>query len=150
MVGDSIMSIALFQEVNNLIAEATFEASEQETLSLIGMDGYPTAETITEIQKRLLNNIQANREKRLKQAKDDFARDKAGIAEKIMRRASTLTVDNMLSDIVKAIQNTEKVPEGILLAFREQSKNKENSEKDILEIWDSLARLGLIEDEDSK
>lgn len=143
------MSTALFQEVNNLIIEAIFEADEQETLSLIGTEGYPAAETITEIQAMLLRNIQANREKRLKQAKNDFARDKAGIAEKIMCRASSLSVENMLADIVKAMQNTEKVPEGILLAFREQSQNKENSEEDIREIWDSLARLGLIEDEDN-
>ena len=51
----------------------------------------------------------------------------------------------MLGDIVQAMQGSEHVPNGLLIAFREQSANQAASEEDIKEIWESLYQLGLIE-----
>ena len=47
---------------------------------------------------------------------------------------------------MEAMQNQEKVPKGIILAFREQGQN--GSEDDIKEIWQNLVELGLIDSGD--
>lgn len=144
-----MMSINLLKEVNNLLIEATFEASDEEILGLIGKDGYPNAEEVSHIQTTIQNKVHGNRESRLQNAKRNFSRDINQTNKIITTKKATRTIEQMLGDIVSAMQNTDKVPDGLLIAFREQSKSGEANESDIRDIWESLVRLGLIDDENS-
>ena len=54
----------------------------------------------------------------------------------------------MIRDIVDALQNkADSVPQGILMAFRNQQEQADESS--IHEIWSDLVNLGLITPDDS-
>ncbi len=119
------MSINLLREINELVVEADIEQPDNEILSRLGLYGFP------------------NRAQRLNQAKLEY-RKRLDDSERKVISSRSLSLADMLQDIVKAMHNPNKVPEGLLVAFREQSQNQEASEDDIREIWESFARLGLI------
>lgn len=137
------MSIKLLREINELFIEAEIERPDNEILSLLGFNGFPTLNQLSGLQNALSNAITLNRTKRLNQAKSEFSKHIEDSNRQFISSRS-LSMGNMLQDIVKAMQDTNKVPEGLLFAFREQSQNKEASEDDIREIWESFVRLGLI------
>lgn len=138
------MSIQLLREMNELVIEADIERPDNEILSLLGLNGFPTFGQLSELQAALSNAITLNRAERLNRAKSEFSKHFEDSKRKFISSRS-LSMMDMLQDIVKAMQDPNKVPEGLLLAFREQSQNQEASEDDIREIWESFARLGLID-----
>lgn len=137
------MSINLLREINELVVEADIEQPDNEILSRLGLYGFPTLSQLSEIQTALSNAIIVNRAERLNQAKLEY-RKRLDDSERRVISSRSLSLADMLQDIVKAMHNPNKVPEGLLVAFREQSQNQEASEDDIREIWESFARLGLI------
>lgn len=137
------MSIRFLQHINDLIIET--DTDETEILALVGQDGFLTAQEIEDVKTFIQDAIADNRKARLDQVKADFIRNRAQANKKLADTKRDRSLSDMLGDIVKAIQNTDRVPEGILLAFREQSTNQAASEQDIREIWESLLQLGLID-----
>ena len=137
------MSIKLLREINELVIEADIERPDNEILSHLGLNGFPTLSQLSELQTALSNAITLNRNERLNRARSGFSRHLEDSKRKFISSRS-LSMADMLQDIVKAMQDPNKVPEGLLVAFREQSQNQEASEDDIREIWESYARLGLI------
>jgi len=137
------MSINLLREINELVVEADIEQPDNEILARLGLYGFPTLSQLSELQTALSNAITVNRAERLNRAKLEYRRRLDDSKRRVISSHS-LSLADMLQDIVKAMHNTNKVPEGLLVAFREQSRNQEASEDDIREIWESFARLGLI------
>jgi len=137
------MSIRFLQHINDLIIEADID--ETEILALVGQDGFLTAQEIEDVKTFIHDAIADNRKARLDQVKADFIRNRAQESKRLADTKRNRSLSDMLGDIVKAMQNTDRVPEGILLAFREQSTNQAASEQDIREIWESLLQLGLID-----
>ena len=137
------MSIRFLQHINDLIIET--DTDESEILALVGQDGFLTAQEIEDVKTFIQDAIADNRKARLDQVKADFIRNRAQASKKLADTKRDRSLSDMLGDIVKAMQNTDRVPEGILLAFREQSTNQAASEQDIRDIWESLLQLGLID-----
>ena len=137
------MSINLLREINELVVEADIEQPDNEILARLGLYGFPTLSQLSELQTALSNAITVNRAERLNRAKLEYRRRLDDSKRRVISSHS-LSLADMLQDIVKAMHNTNKVPEGLLVAFREQSRNQEASEDDIRKIWESFARLGLI------
>ncbi|RDL44150.1 hypothetical protein DN730_10985 [Marinomonas piezotolerans] len=138
------MSMKLLREINELVIEADIEQSDKEILARLGLNGFPTHSQLLVLQTALSDAITHNRTERLSRAKLGFSRHLEDSKRKSIFSLG-LTMADMLQDIVKVMQDSNKVPKGLLVAFREQSQNQEASEDDIREIWESFARLGLID-----
>ena len=138
------MSVGFVKEINDLISDAILESSDEEILSNIGKAGYPSWNSVREAKKLLAQAVAKSRASRLEQAKVSFAKDKEKNSGIRTDKLATKNINDMIVDIVQAMQTKgESIPNGLLVAFREQSK--EGSEQDIKEIWESLVSLGLID-----
>ena len=139
------MTLAFIKQINEYVIDAILEASDKEILASVGSDGYPTQQEVQQASTSITQAISEHRANRLSQQQSLFEAHKQN--QKNLQSASKKkSISEMLSDIVSAIQNQDEVPEGIILAFREQGK--EGSEDDIAEIWQNLAELGLIDSND--
>lgn len=143
------MSLEFIKRINEYISESVLEAEDQEILSCIDSPSYPSNRDIAKASKRIQIAIQDSKRRRLAEKKAAFAAHKAS-QQGTSKRAERRTASAMIADIAKALQNSDSVPEGILLAFREQQDNA--SDEDIERIWQSLVDLGLIDpdEKDSK
>ncbi|MEW7974777.1 MAG: hypothetical protein AB2821_14975 [Candidatus Thiodiazotropha endolucinida] len=141
------MTLAFIKQLNEYVIEATIEASDEEILARIGNEGYPSQQDIHQARDLITQAVKEQRQNRLSQQRAAFEvyKQEQNTTKNITAKRS---VPEMLSEIVAAMQNKDKVPEGILLAFREQSQN--GSEDDIANIWQNLVELGLIDPNDTK
>ncbi len=136
------MTLAFIKQINEYIIEATLEASEEEILASIGDPGYPSRQDIHQAHAAITQAVKEQRQYRLAQEKaafQSYKQEQKGMQNTPPKR----TIPEMLSDIVAAMQHKDKVPKGIILAFREQEQ--EGSEDDIVRIWQNLVELGLID-----
>lgn len=143
------MSLRLLQELNHLIIEGDIEQSDEDVLAQLGRNGFPSLSQLTALQASLSQAISYSRAERLASAKSAFNQHLVD-SKKAFLSFRNLSMSDMLQDIVQAMQNSEKVPDGLLMAFREQSQNQEASEDDIREIWESFVRLGLIDTDEKR
>ncbi len=141
------MTLAFIKQINEYVIDATLEVSDEEILSTIGDNSYPSENDIHLARAFITRAVKEQRKFRLSQKKIAFQNYKQEQKNTLADRPHKRSVPEMLADIVAAIQNTEKVPSGIILAFREQSQD--GSEDDIKEIWRNLVELGLINPNDT-
>jgi len=142
------MNVSFFDEMNELIIESILEASDEEILASIGGEGLPTWNEVQQSHDFIQNSLQTKREERLEANKSKLLSFKSAREKLINKLKSSKKVDEMVGDIVNVIQNKEGVPDGVLIAFREQSKG--GSDDDIKDIWENLVRLGLIDIEEDE
>ncbi|NIB39777.1 hypothetical protein HBA55_09290 [Pseudomaricurvus alkylphenolicus] len=140
------MTLAFIKQINEYVIEATIEASDEEILACVGSDGYPSQQDIHQARAVITRAVKEQRQYRLSQQKAAFQayKQEQKVSQNVPPKRS---IPEMLSDIVTAMQNQDKVPEGIVLAFREQGQD--GSEDDIIEIWKNLVELGLIDPNDT-
>lgn len=139
------MTLAFIKQINEYVIEATMEASDEEILACIDSNGFPSHQDILKVSEMITLAVKEQRQSRLTQQKVAFQAYKQG--QKTTRNLSSgRSIPKMLSDIVGAMQNQNDLPQGITLAFREQSQD--GSEDDIHKIWQSLVELGLIDPND--
>lgn len=136
------MTLEFFKEINEYVIDATLEANDEEIFSTLGTTGYPKLEDVHRARSLISQAIRVQRQNLLAQKKAAFE------AHKQEQGQSTLmptrrSISEMLSDIVSVMQNKDKVPEGLLLAFREQGSG--GSDEDVEGLWRSLVQLGLID-----
>lgn len=137
------MNTLFFKQINELIIEADFE--DDNITASIGEEGFPTADEILQIKGFVSEAIDESRKLRLERIKASFNQNRENKSKKMTSVQVGRSLQEMLGDIVKAMQSPEQVPNGLLIAFREQSANQAASEEDIKEIWESLYQLGLID-----
>ena len=141
------MTLAFIKQINEYAIEATIEASDEEILACVDSDGYPSQQDIYQARTVITQTIKEQRQLRLSQQREAFQvyKQEQNVAQDAPPKR---TIPEMLSNIVVAMQNQDKVPEGIILAFREQGQS--GSEDDIFEIWQNLVELGLIDPNDTQ
>lgn len=141
------MTLAFIKQINEYVIDATIEASDEEILACIGGEGYPSQQDIHQARAVITQAVKEQRRYRLSQQRAAFQAYKQ--EQNVTQNApANRSIPEMLSDIVAAMQNQDKVPEGIILAFREQGQG--GSEDDIVEIWQNLVELGLIDPSGTK
>ena len=147
MGGDYGMKLNFIESLNELIARSYLEMSDTDVVSLMDEDGVPASEEIGKIQEMLSQQVKASRARQLTLARERFA-EKTSRSHKSIGMAPARTIDSMIRDIVDALQNNaNSVPQGILMAFRNQQEQADDSS--IHEIWNDLVNLGLIIPDDS-
>ena len=134
------MNLNFIKQINEYVIESILEASDADILSMIDSLDYPTSEDITTASQIIKPALKEDKRKRLERKKSEFYAYK----EKNDSNLSALQrqVGTMISDIVAAIQRNGDVPEGIIMAFRNQQTSA--SDEDIAKIWQDLVELGLI------
>ncbi len=137
------MNTGFLKQINELIIEADFE--DNDITASIGKEGFPTIDEILRIKAFVSKAIDESRKLRFERIKASFNRNRENKSKKMTSVQASRSLQEMLGDIVKAMQNQEQVPNGLLIAFREQSANQAASKEDIKEIWESLYQLGLID-----
>lgn len=137
------MTVAFLKLANEYVTDSFFEASEGEIKEFIGRPGFPTQEDLDLVHARTLEAIRLTRSKRLEQIRAEFSaslKERNDNSSRLVK--SKHSVSDMLADIVAAINDRDKVPDGLVVAFREQGKS--GSDSDIEKIWQDLVDLGLI------
>jgi len=142
------MSIEFIKQFNESIIEATLEATDEEILSTLRKEGYPTQSDIELVHAYIKQAIKENRRQRLEQKKFEFTEYKNNRVNTIQSVIAKKSIDEMFADIIAVMQKKDKVPDGLLVAFREQSKK--TSDEGIEEIWKNLMELGLIDPTDDE
>lgn len=140
------MTLAFIKQINKYVIDATLEASDEEILACVGSDGYPSQQDIHRALETITRAVKEQRQYRLSQQKAAFQTYKQE-QEDTQNVPLKRSIPKMLSDIVAVMQNQAKVPNGIVLAFREQGQG--GSEDDIVKIWRSLVELDLIDPNDT-
>lgn len=141
-----MMSREFLKQINEYVIESYLEASDNDILSMVDSPDYPSSDDISTTSQIIRQAIQEDKRKRLEKKKAEFA------AYTIRQETTDETLSHrslgtMISDIVAAMQNTDAIPKGILVAFREQQEHA--SDEDIAQIWQSLVELGLIDPNDN-
>src|SRR5690554_1587550 len=144
-----MMTKTFIDKINDLIDEAILEAPADELEREIGLPGFPSTQEIQNFQNIITSAVQESRRARLQAAKQAFQERKSDIRDQItLARQRNRSISGMITDIVSAIaKKREQMPEGLTLAFRNESK--EVSDDTIRATWEKLVKLGLIDpDED--
>lgn len=139
------MKLAFIKQINEYVIDATMEASDEEILATIGDSEHPSQDDIHQARMLITLAVKEQRQYRFFKKKAGFQAYKQE-QKSVHNIPAKRSIPEMLSDIVGAMQNQDKVPEGIILAFREQGPN--GSDDDIKEIWQNLVELGLIDSND--
>ena len=136
------MSIAFLEEINELIAQATIDATEEDIQILF--ESSPEFSLALQKMNAVINQaVTQNRKARLNALRSAFASNKEN-AENIRNISVTRSIEKMLSDIASVIKNkNSSLPEGVSLAFRNQGLAA--SDEDIKDMWQKLVDLGLID-----
>jgi len=137
------MNINFIKQINNYVIESTIEADDDEILSTIGHTNYPTWEDIHSVQDFILTAVKCKRQQRLEKNRALYFDAKKEREHSRAFAKTTKTVSEMFSDIIVAMQDKDKVPKGLLVAFRKQGQD--GNDDDIKELWHTLVELGLIE-----
>lgn len=136
------MSLVFIKQINEYVIDSLLEASDDDILSMVDSPNYPTRKDITTTSQLIQVAIQQDKRRRLEQKRAEYAAYKSH-QESIHNALSNRSVTAMISDIVAAMQNNTSVPEGLLVAFRDQQDCA--SDEDIALIWRDLVELGLID-----
>lgn len=144
------MSVRLFEEINEMLIESSFECADSEVMSSLGENGYPDENTVCNVQSELLKAINKNREKRLKTVRSDFLSFESKVSNNASDISENMSDEAMISDIALVMSGNHNVPEGIMIAFREQSQSSKFDRNDIQKIWKDLYELELIKREDKE
>ena len=139
------MTLEFIKQINEYVIDTILEADDEEILASVGRAGYPTRHDVQQACTSITQAIREYRVNRLSQQQSLFEAHKQN-QKNVQSASKKKSISEMLSDIVSAIQNQDEVPEGIILAFREQGK--EGSEGDIATIWHNLVELDLIDPND--
>jgi len=137
------MTIKFLKQLNDDIIESIIESSDEEILSQIGKENYPTWDDITFAEQTVSEIINKKRIERLEKNKQKFSEFKNKNEKTLNSLISIKSIEELLADIVKGMQNKDKVPNGLLVAFREQSHD--GNDDAIREIWKSMVKLKLID-----
>lgn len=137
-----MINLEFVKQVNEYVIESILEASEEEILSLIDSLNYPTSEEIAATSQLVQQAIQLEKRRRLERNKAEFAAYEKS-RENAIKLLQNRPVASMIADIVSTMQKGDGIPQGVLLAFREQQES--TSDEDIALIWQSLVELGLID-----
>lgn len=141
------MTLKFINKMNELIADSYLEMSDEEIRLLIHSPNGPAEHEISSIKNILDQQVKVSRAKQLASARKQFEDHRNVVNDRTIRSADT-SVDAMIKNIVDVLQNkSNSVPNGIVLAFRNQSKMSD--EKSIQEIWSDLVDLGLINPNDN-
>lgn len=146
MVGDYIMTKAYLRSLNELIIQSTLEESDEEISSLIDSPHGISYEKIAVIGNDINVQIKKYRDARLKKLKQHFMESQSQQQSSVEKAAAKLTIDSMLKSIAAVMNRSDELPEGLLLAFREQSGQV--GDEAIIEAWKNLVELGLIDPND--
>lgn len=137
------MTVAFVQMLNEYVIDSLFEADAAEISASIGGNDFPTQEAIDSSRKHMFDAIAESRILLLEKMRTEYEHaNELKAARKSDAIAEVRSVPDMLSDIVAALSNGDKTPKGIVLAFRNQGANGDDS--DIEKIWQDLVDLGLI------
>jgi len=139
------MSALFLKIMNEYIIGSIIESSDKEYSSNIGHDDYSSQEGINSARSFIHSAIKEKRQERLTRTKELYAQSRNPKNSILDNLSSRKTIQGMFSQVVSVMQDKERVPEGLLVAFREQGQN--GSEEDIRNIWKSLVELGLIDSE---
>jgi hypothetical protein len=142
-VGDIIMNLEFIKQVNEYVIEAILETDDHETLALIDQTNWPSQIDLNNAKAVISQKLATRQKQILAQNKAEFQAYKKDKNNFLEMQKSSRTVTEMLSDIVKSMQNKDTVPEGILMAFRDQGQA--GSDDDIKRIWKALVELGVID-----
>lgn len=142
------MSLSFIKLINDYVIDATLETPDEDILSTVGHEGYPSWDAIKQTQTFLREAIEEKRQARLEQRWSQFRAHKKEKDNVLRTKGSKITLDDMLSDIVAIMQNSNAVPQSVSMAFREQSEA--GNEDAIREAWRSLVDLGLIDLDNEK
>lgn len=140
------MTKAYLRSLNELIIQSTMEAGDEEVSSLIDSPHGISYEKITAIRNNINFQIKKYRDTRLEKLKQDFIESQRQQLLSVEKAAANVTIDSMLRSIAAVINRSEDLPEGLLLAFREQSGQV--GDEAIIEAWKNLVELGLIDPND--
>ena len=143
------MNLEFIKQINEYVIEAILETDDHESLALIDQTNWPSKIDINNAKAVISQKIAARQKQILIQKRAEFQAYK--IVKKNFQETQkpNRTVTEMLSDIVKSMQNKDTLPEGLLMAFREQGQG--GSDDDIKKIWKKLVDLGVINsNEDDK
>lgn len=137
-----MINLEFIKQVNEYVIESILEASEEDILSLIDSHNYPTSEEIAATSQLVQQAIQGEKRRRLERNRAEFvAYEKS--RENAIKLLQSRPVASMIADIVSTMQKGDGIPQGVLMAFREQQES--TSDEDIALIWQSLVELGLID-----
>ncbi len=145
------MSAEFLKMINEYIIDSIIECDDDEYLSNIGKDGYSSQEDIDFARSFIQATVRELRQERLNASRERYAQSKSQKSGVLDTISTTKPLQEMLTQIISVMQSEEQVPDGLLIAFREQGKT--GSEEGIRNIWKSLVELGLIDpekDENSK
>jgi hypothetical protein len=136
------MSIAFLEEIDELIAQATIEATEEDIKN--SFESSPEfLLSLKKINAVINQAVTENRKTRLNALRSAFISSKENSAN-FRKISATRSIDKMLSEIAAVIKNkNDRVPEGMILAFRNQGVAA--SDEDIRDMWHKLVDLGLID-----
>lgn len=133
--------------MNDLIADSYLEMSDEEITSLIQSDEVKVASAANRIKSILDDMVKNSRAKQLASVRKRFYSHENFIPQEAIA-SNVKSLDEMIKDIVDVLQNkSESVPNGIVIAFRNQSRISDD--KSIQEIWSDLVSLGLIDSDDT-
>lgn len=138
------MSLEFIKQLNEFVIDSLLNATDDEILSLLDTPDYPTQAEVGSALEIVKQSIKKENNRRLEQAKTEFANHKL-VRNQSITSQSRKSIASMLGDIVAAMQRTDEVPEGMLMAFRNQESS---SDEDIIQMWQDLVDLGLIKSQD--
>ncbi len=142
------MNIDFIKQINEYVIEATLEVSDDKISSKIGHANYPTWEDIHSLESFISGVVTEKRQQRLKENRAVYLNSIKDQDLKLRPANTAKTIPQMLTDIVAVMQDKDRVPKGLLVAFREQGQD--GNEGDIKELWQTLVELGLIEIDDDQ
>ena len=143
------MNLEFIKQVNEYVIEAILDTNDHETLALIDQTNWPSQIDVDNAKAVISQKIATRQKQILTQKRAEFQAYKIDKKNFQETQKPNRTVTEMLSDIVKSMQNKDTLPEGLLMAFREQGQG--GSDDDIKKIWKKLVDLGVINsNEDDK
>jgi hypothetical protein len=141
------MTQVFTQFISNLIDESILETSDDDILGNLNTKGYPKIEDIAQAKSNISLLIAKSRSNRLQSTKQDFLNWKKSKDQSVKHKVKS--IDEMVADIVAAMTSKpDNVPEGLLIAFRDQDEN--TSDEDIESLWSDLVTLDLITPKDTQ
>lgn len=139
------MSITFLEEINELIAQATIDATDED-IKILFESSSEFSLALQRMNAVINQAVTENRKKRLQTLRSAFTSSKE-ITESSRKISVTRSIDKMLGDIAAVIKNRNgSIPEGISMAFRNQGVAA--SDEDIKDLWQKLVDLGLIDIEE--
>lgn len=142
------MTKAYLRSLNELIIQSTLEATEEDISLLIDSPNGISREQISAIRNNINDQIKDYRDARLRKQREEFMASRNQQQRSLQKAAANVSIDSMLKGIAAVMSRPGGVPEGLLLAFREQSGKV--GDEAIIEAWNNLVELGIIDPNDTE